>query len=274
MLQRPVAIGLLITLTFASNAAAAPKTAREKSELIGPVRSVVTMAPGTSESATYDRTGNLIEAVLYRQYESHSTRYVFTYNQQGALQEERAYDAGDTLIYRKLFAYAHDPDGRETAVVAASQDGEFHHVAFSRYDRHGTVSETIHADRAVTSRNLFDVLGRLLYSGQYREGQLLGESGRDYDSQGRLIALTSYSPDGTVTGKVVHEYDDIGKRIRTTTEVLQHGTASRWTTTYEYDGIGNWIKELTKQEPSISSTTESARSQMLQERLIDYYDGR
>lgn len=274
MLLRCVAIGLLASLLCASDAAASPKTTREKNELIGPVRSVVTTTPDSSFSDTYDRTGNLTEAVIYQRDDHSSIRYVFTYDQQGELQEEIAYEADGTLIYRKLFAYAHDPAGRETAVAAASQNGEFHHVEFSLYDRLGTVSETIHADRAMTSRNLFDVLGRVLYSAQYTEGQLLGESGRTYDSRGRLSAVTSYNPDGAVTGRVVHEYNDAGKRIRTATEVMQHGAASRWITTYEYDGAGNWIKELTRQEPSTLSGIEMAPSYTVQERLIDYYDVR
>ena len=273
MLLRLIVIGLLVTLPCESDAATA-KTAREKNDLIGPVRSVVTITPDSSFSDTYDRAGNLTEALIYQRDEHTSVRYVFTYDQQGELQEETAYETDGTVIYRKLFAYAYDPAGRERAVAAASQEGEFHHVEFSRYDRDGNLSETIHADRAGTSRHLFDILGRLLYSGQYRAGQLLGEAGRAYDSRGRLIAVTSYSSDGTVTGRVMHEYDDAEKRIRTTTNTMQHGGTSRWITTYEYDGAGNWIKELTKQEPSIPSGTESAPSQMLQERLIDYYDMR
>lgn len=274
MRLRCAAIGLLASLLFASASAAFGKTAREKHDLIGPVRSVVTMTPDSSFADTYDRAGNLTEALIYQRDEHTSVRYVFSYGQRGELQEESAHESNGTLIYRKLFAYAHDPDGLETAVTAASQEGEFHHVEFSIYDRHGTLSETIRADRAGTSRNLFDVLGRLLYSGQYREGQLLGESGLTYDSRGRLIAVTSYSPGGAVTGKVLHEYDEAGKRIRTTTETIQHGGMSRWITTYEYDSAGNWIKELTRQEPSTPSGIETAPSQMLQERLIDYYETR
>ncbi len=272
MLLRLAAIGILITLLSASDATASGKTAREQNELIGPVRSVVTMRPDASFSDAYDRAGHLTEAIIYQRDEHSSMRYVFAYNERGDLKEEIGYEADGTLIYRKLFAYAHDPAARETAVAAASQDGEFHHVEFLLYDRHGTLSETIFADRAITSRNLFDVLGRLLYSAQYREGQLLAEAGRSYDSLGRLITVTSYSPGGAVTGKVSHEYDDAGKRIRTTTETTQHGGTSRWITTYKYDGIGNWIKELTRQEPSTPSATESAPSQMQQERLIDYYE--
>lgn len=274
MLFRIIVLGLLLTLPCASDAAASGKTSRDNNELIGPVRSVVTMTAGSSESATYDRTGNLIEAIVYQQHDNSSIRYVFTYNQQGKLQEEIAYEADGTLIYHKLFAYAHDPAGRATAVVAASQEGTFHHAEFSFYDRYGNLSDTVHTDGTTTSRNLFDVLGHRLYSERYQEGQLLGEFAWTYDNNGKLITLTSYSPNGTVTGKVLHEHDGSGRRIRTTTETIQHGGTNRWITTYEYDSAGNWIKELTRQEPSTPSDTESAPSQFLQERLINYYEKR
>lgn len=274
MLLRRVTMGLLASILCASAAAASGKTAREKNGLLGPVRSVTTMAPGLSETETYDRTGNLIEAVIYLPHENRSTRYVFTYNQQGERQEELAYDTGGTILYRKLFAYAHDLAGQETAVVAASQDGEFHHAEFSAYDRYGTVSEAIYTDGTATSRNLFDILGRLLYSERYQEGQLLGEFAWTYAPNGRLIALTSYSPDGAVTGKVMHEYDESGRRIMTRTETIQHNATSRWITAYEYDGAGNWIKEVTRQEPSTPSDTEAVSSQITQTRLIDYYETR
>ncbi|MGA6828502.1 hypothetical protein ACO9S2_12900 [Nitrospira sp. NS4] len=274
MLPRCIAIGLLASILCASDAAASGKTTREKNELIGPVRSVVTMTADASSSETYDRAGNLTEAIVYQREEKHSTRYVFTYDQRGELQEEIAYEADGTPLYRRLFAYAQDPSGRATAVVAASQEGEFHHAELSIYDGDGNLAEKIYTDGTMTSRNLFDVLGRILYSGRYRDQLLLAELAWTYDNNGRLIGLTSYSPGGAVTGKVRHEYDDTGKRIRTTTETIQHGATSRWISTYEYDGAGNWIKELTRQVTGSSSESGTAPSQLLQERLIDYYETR
>lgn len=273
MLLGRVAIGLLAIILCASPAAAG-KTAREKNGLIGPVRSVVTLAPGLSQTETYDRAGHLIEAIIYLQDENSSTRYVFTYGQRGEQQGELAYDAGGTMLYRKLFAYAQDLTGRETALVAASEEGEFHHAEFSIYDRAGNVSETIQTDGTAASRNLFDVLGRLLYSGRYREGRLLGELAWTYAADGRLMALTSYSPDGAVTGTILHEYDELGRRVRTTTETIQHGTTNRWITLYEYDGAGNWIKEVTRKQASQPSDIGTDSNQIVQERLIDYDDER
>lgn len=274
MLLRPVTRGLLAFMLCASPAVASGKTAREKNGLIGPVRSVVTMTPDLSQTETYDRAGHLIEAVIYLQDENSSTRYVFTYGQRGEQQEELAYDAVGTMLYRKLFAHAQDLTGRETALVAASEEGEFHHADFSTYDRAGNVSETIQTDGTATSRNLFDVLGRLLYSARYREGHLVGELSWRYAADGQVIALTSYSPEGSVTGKILHEYDELGRRVKTTTETIQHGTTSRWITLYEYDGAGNWIKEVTRKQLGRPSDIGTDSNQIVQERLIDYDDER
>jgi antitoxin component YwqK of YwqJK toxin-antitoxin module len=271
MLLRLVAIGLLAILVCASDAIALSETARDKNNLIGPVRTVTTKARGLLQTETYDLAGRLTDAAIYQEHFNISTSYVFTYDQHGKLREEIAYDAARTLIYRKLFAYAHDSAGRETAVVAATQDGEFHHAEFSIYDKSGNLSEMALLNGIETYRTVFDVLGRLIYSGRFRDGQLFGELQHTYDTSGHLIDIISYSPDGAVTGRSVSEYDDSGHRIRITTETFQSGVTSRWVTTYEYDHTGNWIKELTSKETNTSPQTEPAPSPTMQERVIEYH---
>lgn len=268
---RLVAIGLLATLVCASDATASSETARDNNNLIGPVRTVTTKARGLLQTETYDLAGRLTDATIYQEHFNISTRYVFTYDQHGNLREEIAYDDAQTLIYRKLFAYAHDSAGRETAVVSATQDGKFHHAEFSIYDTSGNLSETILINGTETYRNVFDVLGRLIYSGKFRDGQLLSEVKHTYDTSGHLIDIISYSPDEAVTGRSVNEYDDSGHRIRTTTETFQSGIASRWVTTYENDRTGNWIKEITRKETSTSVQTEPAPNPTVQERVIEYH---
>jgi hypothetical protein len=271
MLLRLVAIGLLATLVCASDATASSETARDKNNLIGPVRTVTTKAQGLLQTETYDFAGRLTEAAIYQEHFNISTSYVFTYDQHGKLHEEIAYDDARTLIYRKLFAYAYDSAGRETAVVAATHDGEFHYAEFSIYDKSGNLSEIVLINGLETNRNVFDVLGRLIYSGRFRDEQLISELKHTYDSTGQLIEIISYSPDWAVVGKSVSEYDDSGHRIRITTETFQSGVASRWITTYENDRTGNWIKEITRKETSTSPQTEPAPSHTVQERVIEYH---
>jgi antitoxin component YwqK of YwqJK toxin-antitoxin module len=272
MLLRLVAIGLLATLACASDATASSETAQDNNNLIGPVRTVTTKARGLLQAETYDLAGRLTEAAIYQEHFNISTSYAFTYDQRGRLREEIAYDDARTLIYRKLFAYAYDSAGRETAVVAATQDGEFHNAEFSLYDTSGNLSEMIVLNGMETNRNVFDVLGRLIYSGRFRDGQLISEVKHTYDSNGHLIEIISYSQDGAVVGRSVSEYDDSGYRIRITTETFQSGVAHRWITTYENDRTGNWIKELTRKETSTSAQTEPAQNHTVQERVIEYHE--
>lgn len=159
MLLRLAGIASLTILLCTSNDAVA-KTAREENSLIGPVRTVTTKAHGRSETETYDKAGNLVEAIIDLEHENTSTRYLFHHDRQGNLQEEIAVDTGGKLLYRKRFAYAWDSDGRETASVAVSDNGEFHYAEFSLYDRFGNVSEQFLVRETTAHRSLFDVLGR------------------------------------------------------------------------------------------------------------------
>lgn len=274
MLLRLVVIGLLFTLTCPSSDAGSTKTARDKYELLGPVRMVTTKSSTFSEIENYDRAGNLIASVIYFEYNKTSTRHVFTYNQKGGLQEEAAYDGEGTLKYRKLFAYGYDSDGRETAVVAASQDGAFNHAEFSIYDDRGNLSESVAYSGSGIYRNVFDVQGQIVYSAWFNDGQLFSERKWSYDNNGQLKELISYSPGGTVTGKSIKEYDDSGKLIRETFEKYYQGTASKFVTLYEFDDAGNWIKELMRKESGVASDPSAAPYSVVRERVIVYYENR
>ena len=272
MLLRLVAITLATVLVCTYSAAGLAETIRTKNEFIGPVRTVTIKAYGLSQTDTYDQAGNLVEAIIDLAHGDTSTRHVFTYDQQGHLQEEIAIDKGGKLLYRKRFAYAQDSQGRETASVAASDDGEFLYAEFSLYDRFGNLSEELLVHDTAAQRSLFDVLGRVVYSSRYNKRELFSELRHGYDEWGRLKELISYTADGAMTGKVVNEYDEAGRRVRVTTEKFHAGSRTKWITTYEFDGMGNWVKERTWEEPPASQEAGPARTQAVQERVIEYYE--
>lgn len=267
----------LITMTVATTlictygTAGLAETTKTKNDLIGPVHTVTTTAMGYSEAETYDQAGHLVEAIIDLAHGNTSTRYLFHHDQQGNLLEEVAMDPSGKLLYRKRFAYARDSEGRETASVAVSDDGELLYVEFSLYDRSGNVSEQLLIHGNTAHRNLLDVLGRVIYSSQYNKGELSSELRHSYDERGRLKELISYNAEGATTGRTMNEYDGAGRRVRATTEKFHAGKAGKWITTYEYDGMGNWIKELTSEEPPTSQETGSARTHTVQERVIEYY---
>ena len=272
MLLRLVAIILTNVLVCMHAAAGFAETARTKSALIGPVHTVTTKAYGHAETEIYDRAGNLVEAIIDLAHGNSSIHYLFHHDQQGYPLEEVAIDPDGKLIYRKRFAYAWDSQGRETASVAVSDDGEFHYAEFSLYDQFGNASEQLLVHGTTAHRSLFDVLGHVIYSAQYSSGELINELRHRYDERGRLIEIISYNAEGAMTGKVINEYDEAGLCIRATTEQVHAGGKRTWMTIYEYDGMGNWIKELTSEAAPISEEAETAQAYAVQERSIEYYD--
>jgi hypothetical protein len=264
----------LAAVVIGIGGAAIAETIRARNELIGPVRTVTTKTYGQSGTETYDRSGNLVEAVIDLAHTNTSTHYLFHHDHEGHPLEEIALDPGGNLIYRKRFAYARDSQGRETASVAVSDDGEFLYAEFSFYDRSGNLAEQFLVRDTTIHRTLLDVLGRVVYSARYNKGALFSELRYRYDEQGRLKELISYNAEGTITGRVMNEHDEAGRRVRATTEQFHAGGSRTWITGYEYDERGNWIRELTSEEPPASQETGAERTYTVQERIIEYYEPR
>lgn len=271
MFPRLITIAAAGALICSSGPAGFAGTISARHELIGPVRTVTTKALGHTETETYDRAGNLVEAVIHLEHGDTSTHYLFHYDSRGNLLEEVAVDPSGKLVYRKRFGYARDAAGRETASVAVSNDGEFLYVEFSLYDRFGNLSEQLLVHGATAHRSLFDVLGRVIYSARYNNGVLVSELRHRYDERGRVKELVSYNADGAMTGRVVNDHDAAGRRVRATTEQFHAGGTRTWITTYDYDAVGNWIREVTTEEVPAGAETGTGRTPTVQERVIEYY---
>ena len=272
MLLRLAAMALGTILAYTSNIAAFAEDSRTMNDLVGPVRTVTTKSQGQSHIEIYNEAGNLIRALIFIEQEQSTTLYQFVRDQQGTLREEIASDLDGTPIYRKRFAYTYDSQERETAVVAASEEGELHHATFTTYDRRGTISESLLVTDTTAQRNVFDVLGHLIYSAHFKNGDIFSEVRHAYDREGRLVELTSYDAAGAMTGRLANEYDASGRRVRTTTEKFHAGNSSTWITTYEHDAMGNWIKEFMSDGTTTPQDSQGSRLHPVQERAIEYYD--
>lgn len=248
------------------------ETTRTTHDLIGPVRSVTIKKLGYSATENYDRAGHLIEAVINMAHANTATYSLFRYDQAGHLQEELVLDPSGRLILRKQIVYAQDAEGRDSASVTTSENGGFQHAEFSLYDQRGHLSEQLWVDDSIAYKSLFDVFGRRIYSARYSKGELFSELKHQYDAWGRLHELVIYNGYGTMAGRVANDYDDRGRRVRATTEAFGQDHQQKWITTYEYDDMGNWIKEVTAEHSSPSSPNATASAlPLVQERLIQYY---
>jgi len=265
---------LLVTISVSSwDMAGFAETTRVKDDLIGPVRSVTVKKSGYSVMETYDRAGHLVDAVLDLSLSNTGTHSLFRYDREGHLEEELALDPSGRLIFRKRSIYARDLEGRNTASVTVSDDGRFQNAEFSLYDQRGLLWEQLWVNSSTAYKSLFDVRGRRIYSAYYLKGALLNELRHRYDVLGRLHELVSYDDHGVVTARVTNEYDDAGKRTRSTTQTFGDLRPRTWVTTYEYDSVGNWIKEQTSEQSPSSQTITSSTVPIVEERMIQYYYG-
>ncbi len=248
------------------------ETTKMTNELTGPVRSVTIKKLAYSSTETYDRVGRLIEAVIDLPYANTATYSQFRYDQNGHLQEELALDSEGRLIFRKQVVHARDAEGRDTASVATSDNGGFQSAEFSSYDQRGYLWEHLWVTHSIAYKSLFDILGRRIYSARYRKGVLFSELRHQYDVQGRLHELVIYDAQGVVAGRVANEYDDMGRCVRMTTETFGEDQRRKWITTYEYDDMGNWIKELTAEQFPPSRKAPASAVSIVHERQIQYYN--
>ena len=272
MLQLVSAI-LLVVSVSPWEAGSFAQTTRVKNDLIGPVRSVTIKKTGYSTTENYDRAGHLIEAVLDLSHANTASYSLFRYDHDGHLQEELALDPSGKLKYRKQVVYARDSTGRDTASVMASDDGHFQNAEFSLYDQRGHLWEQLWVSDSTAYKSLFDVRGHRIYSAYYRKGALLNELKHRYDTLGRLHELVSYNDHGIITARVRNEYDETGKCTRSITQTFEDARPRTWVTTYEYDSVGNWVKEQTSEQFSSSQPATASASSFLEERVIQYYNG-
>ncbi len=264
--------GVLVTVAASAwDTTGLAQTTRVKNELVGPVHSVTIKKLGYSATETYDRAGHLIVPVIDLSHANTATYSLFQYDKEGHLQEELALDPSGRLMQRKRVVYVHDPEGRETASVAVSDDGYFQHAEFSQYDQRGHLWEQLWINTTTAYKSLFDVFGRRIYSARYTKGELFSELKHQYDERGRLQELVSYNAQGSMTGRVTNDYDAVGRRVRATTETFGKDQTRKWITTYEYDDMGNWIREMISEHSSTSQKSTASAASIVQERAIQYY---
>jgi len=272
MLLRLVSILLAAIMGSYWDTASFAETTIATNELIGPVRTVTIKKLGYSATETYDRAGHLIETAIDIPHADTATYSLFRYDKNGHLQEELTLDSNGKLMFRKRVIYARDSEGRDTASVTTSEEGDFHHAEFFQYDQRGHLWERLWVNHSMAYKSLFDRLGRRIYSARYSKGELLSELKHQYDAQGRVQELVIYNAQGIVTGRVANDYDDRGRRVRATTETFGDNQQRKWITTYEYDDMGNWIKELTAEQSPTSGKVPASAVPLVQERQIQYYN--
>src|SRR5262245_9111522 len=174
----------------------------DRFELLGPVKTVITKYPQLRTTHQFDRNGLLTSLELFQADGRDSARYVFVHDATGRVLEEQTFEPDGTVAYKKIFRSSIDEQGRQTALVAATDTGAFTHAEFAIYDNRGFLTEELYVSgQGVIEKSLFDVRGNLIYHARYYQGKLVQEATHHYTPLGRLRESRYYGSDGDLIRK-------------------------------------------------------------------------
>lgn len=244
----------------------------DRFELLGPVKTVVTKYPQLRTTHQFDRNGLLMSLELFQVDGRDSARYVFVHDPTGRVIEEQTFDPDGTVAYKKLFRYSIDGQGRQTALVAATDTGAFTHAEFAIYDDRGFLTEELYVSgQGVIEKSLLDVRGNPVYHARYYQGKLVEEATHHYTPLGRLRESRYYGFDGDLMRKDFYRYNGAGQRIEQESEVFHQSHLRKTVVTFEFDQAGNWTKETVQQWTDRSGSLALADTVVSRQRILTYY---
>jgi len=280
---------LLLTLGLAVPSFSVDLSDREEDGLLGDVQSVETRESLLVQTDRYDPVGRLIERVQDGVETSQGLwplRFAYTYDQAGRRAAEVVQDARGAVVKETRSVY--DDRGNRSAELAAWGDGTFENVSLYEYDEAHRRIRGLHFNGVrVINRNLyaFDPAGRLVRERFERNyhynaaGTQVGMTDR-FDT-GYEVAIV-YDEQGYVREKVVSDllsrpqgrsefrYDEQGNQNEERIFNAKGQATDRKVYRYEYDAVGNWIKE-TLQWWEVADGRETLKQSSVRERSIIYH---
>jgi hypothetical protein len=292
--MRRLSAALTFTFLLFFSAVAQEKSDREKSNLLGPVRSVrletveykdetLKQSVGTWEvsSVTYDEKGNELERFS-------SLQGTFTGK------EVRTYDAKGNLIAvvvsneegvheRRVYAYE---GGKLISIVSYDADGKVDSKQFNSYGKDGLLlEEKYFIGGKIFGKTLFkyDSVGNLSEVAFYAPNgakalALIGPCRGAhrvtyaYNEQRQPIKKSSYETNGELKYRWQYSYDSKGL---VTSESNEYLSAPKQTSVYayEYDSRGNWIKKIATTDfgPKVPGQLAPRSTASVTSREISYY---
>ena len=280
---------VLLTLGLAIPSFSADLSDREEDGLLGDVLSIETRESLLVQTDRYDPVGRLIERVQSGVETSQGLwplRFVYTYDQAGRRTAEVVQDARGAVVKETRSVY--DDRGNRSAELAAWGDGTFENVSLYEYDDAHRRVRGLHFNGVrVINRNLyaFDPAGRLV-----RERF---ERNYHYNAAGAQVVMTDrfdtgyevaivYDEQGYVREKVVSDlrsrpqgrsefrYDERGNQNEERIFNAKGQATDRKVYRYEYDAVGNWIKE-TLQWWAVADGRETLKQSHVRKRSIIYH---
>ncbi|UCH35741.1 MAG: hypothetical protein JSV65_05150 [Armatimonadota bacterium] len=249
-------VPVLVALACAD---APPKTARERQNLIGPVRSIRidqvsfsrrdgTWVPGPrlpSYITRFTVDGHQTGMLYYGDDGCLRAKRTWLYDEKGNEVEQASYNPDRSLDCR--FVKLYDAQGRLIQQEWCGEDGVAWGKEIYTYDAAGHVIETAHYDtnpdfyvgKVVTK---YDASGRWIEAVEYDSDGTPGmKQTRSYDAQGRLIEEVDYRSPHDVDVKIVHRYNPEGQHVEESS--CPEGAFLGSRDYYTYDKMGNLIRD-------------------------------
>ena len=269
---RALRVVCLLICLAARSVLAAPASDLSKQELTGSVKTAETRHSQLRTIHHFDRDGRLTQIELFSTQELDSAQYRLSYDEAGRVTEEQTIEPDGHVRYKKFYRYGFDEQGRQVAMIAATDDGQLAHAEFDLYDERGVLTEDLaFTGNGTVEKSLYDIRGKLVYLARYFQGRLVLESTHHHGPFGRLKESRFYSGDGTLMRKDVYRYNDAGQRIEQQSEFFRSTHLRKSVVTYEFDAAGNWTKETIQRWTEKHGTLVLLETVVSRERQITYY---
>lgn len=247
----------LVLLVGLACADETPKSARERDNLVGPVRRIridqVTFSTRDgawvagprlpSYAACYAVDGHLTETLYYGE-DGRPEKTTWLYDEKGNEVEQASHKSDGSLQHKLVKHY--DTQGRVTQEDFYSVDGKMYMKEIYSYNAEGHLTEQASYSVNPTFYNgktviKCDAVGRWIEAADYDfDGAPGMKQTLTYDAQGRVIEETDYLNPRDIEVKTIHRYNLKGQEVEELS--YPHGAFLGSRDRYTYDTIGNRIR--------------------------------
>lgn len=179
--------------------------------------------PLLRQISKFNRQGQKIETVLYRDDGVALPKSTYSYDSTGRLIKAHHYQVNGSILLENTYTY--NSDGTLKDDVQRNLEGN-----------------------KILSRKLYshDLKRNLTEVSEFDwDSKLRGRFGFVRDGQCRVIELYAYNPDGSVRAKAAPLYDDKNNVIESIVYSNTGAVLEKRHNDYEFDQSGNWIKQVT-----------------------------
>lgn len=253
-------IGIPLSAILIVSAFAGKKADKEEAGLRGLVRTVHTESVESSnksgqwieevqfmQTISYDQKGNRVGRINYNPDGSFRSeeKGTITYDDQGRITEINSTDNLRSFAGKKIYKY--DSKGNISEEINYINVGSIGSRNAYVYDENGNISEELHYahDDSFVSRKVYKYApeGYIAEEAVYHSrGKLLRKKVVAHDANGKKTVV-HYDGNGSTVDKQVFTYNANGNISEILFYKPDGSLDGKTTYDYEYDSIGNWIKQ-------------------------------